>query len=296
MSPLIYALPGNEAFAGAVAGHLAAETGHIEVRAFPDGETYLRLLTDPMGREVILVCTLDRPDTKLAPLIFAADTARSLGARRVGLVAPYLCYLRQDRRFHPGEAITSTSFGRILSASVDWLITVDPHLHRYASLGEVYALASRVVPAAPRLADWIAGNVNNPVLIGPDIESQQWAGQVAELAGAPWQVLEKERLGDFDVRISLPDPDRLRGRTPVLVDDIISSARTMIAAARHVTELGCPPPVCLAVHAIFAAESHALLAAAAGQIVTTNTVSHGTNKIDMAADIATSVAGLLQKE
>ena len=120
--------------------------------------------------------------------------------------------------------------------------------------------------------------------------------QVAKLAGAPWQVLEKERFGDFDVRISLPDPDRLMGRTPVLVDDIISSAHTMVAAARHVTELGHPPPVCLAVHAIFAAESHALLTAAAGRIVTTNTVTHRTNKIDMAADIATAIAGLLRKE
>ena len=112
----------------------------------------------------------------------------------------------------------------------------------------------------------------------------------------PWQVLEKERFGGFDVRISLPDPDRLMGRTPVLVDDIISSAHTMVAAARHVTELGHPPPVCLAVHAIFAAESHALLTAAAGRIVTTNTVTHRTNKIDMAADIATAIAGLLRKE
>ncbi|HCZ01201.1 MAG: phosphoribosylpyrophosphate synthetase [Rhodobacterales bacterium RIFCSPHIGHO2_02_FULL_62_130] len=295
MIPLIYALPGNEAFAGALARHLVAETGHIETRTFPDGETYLRLLTEPMERDVILVCTLDRPDAKLAPLIFAADTARSLGARRVGLVAPYLCYLRQDRRFHSGEAITSKSIGCILSASFDWLITVDPHLHRYASLGEVYTLASRVVAAAPCLADWISRNVPNPVLIGPDVESQQWVAQVAEQAGAPWQVLEKERLGDLDVRISLPDPDRLRGRTPVLVDDIISSARTMIAAARHVTDIGCPPPVCLAVHAIFAAESHALLTAAAGRIVTTNTVTHGTNKIDMAADIASSIAGLLRE-
>lgn len=296
MIPLIYALPGNEAFAGAVAGHLAAETGHLETRTFPDGETYLRLLTDPMDREVILVCTLDRPDAKLAPLIFAADTARSLGARCVGLVAPYLCYLRQDSRFHSGEAITSTSIGRILSASFDWLITVDPHLHRYASLAEVYTLASRVVAAAPRLADWIACNVPNPVLIGPDVESQQWVAQVAELAGAPWQVLEKERFGDFDVRISLPDPDQLMGRTPVLVDDIISTAHTMVAAVRHVAELGYPPPVCLAVHALFAAESHMLLVSAAGRIVTTNTVTHGTNKIDMAADIATAIAGLLRKE
>jgi len=293
--PLIYPMPGNEAFARTLADRLSADLGTIETRSFPDGETYLRLHTDPAGREVALVCTLDRPDAKLAPLLFAADAARDLGARRVGLVAPYLSYLRQDRRFHSGEAVTSASFGRILSAHFAWLATVDPHLHRYGSLGEVYAIPTRTVAAAPRLSDWIARNVPDPVLIGPDEESRQWVSQVASLAGAPWQVLEKERLGDLDVRVSLPDPDRLAGRLPVLVDDIISSARTMIAAARHLASTGRHPPICLAVHAVFAEGSHVLLSAAAGRIVTTNTVPHVTNEIDLAADLAAAVAGILSR-
>lgn len=291
--PLIFPMPGNAAFAGALAAKLSAKLGEVETRRFPDGETYLRLHTDPAGRDVALVCTLDRPDAKLAPLLFAADAARDLGARRVGLVAPYLSYLRQDRRFQPGEAVTSKSFGRVLSASFDWLATVDPHLHRYGSLGEVYAIPTRTVAAAPRLSDWIARNLPNPVVIGPDAESRQWVSQVAALAGAPWQVLEKQRFGDRDVRVSLPDPDRLAGRMPVLVDDIISSARTMIAAAQHLSAMGCQTPVCLAVHAVFAEDSHALLGAVAGRIVTTNTVVHVTNGIDVALDIATAVADLL---
>lgn len=291
--PLIFPMPGNAAFAGALAAKLSAELGEVETRRFPDGETYLRLHTDPAGRDVALVYTLDRPDAKLAPLLFAADAARDLGARRVGLVAPYLSYLRQDRRFQPGEAVTSKSFGRVLSASFDWLATVDPHLHRYGSLGEVYAIPTRTVAAAPRLSDWIARNLPNPVVIGPDAESRQWVSQVAALAGAPWQVLEKQRFGDRDVRVSLPDPDRLAGRMPVLVDDIISSARTMIAAAQHLSAMGCQTPVCLAVHAVFAEDSHALLGAVAGRIVTTNTVVHVTNGIDVALDIATAVADLL---
>ncbi len=291
--PLIYPMPGNEAFARALADRLSADLGTIETRSFPDGETYLRLRTDPAGREVALVCTLDRPNAKLAPLLFAADAARDLGARRVGLVAPYLSYLRQDRRFHSGEAITSASFGRIVSTSFDWLVTVDPHLHRYDTLDEVYAIPTRTVAAAPRLSDWIARNVPNPVVIGPDEESRQWVSQVASLAGAPWQVLEKERLGDLEVRVSLPDLKRLAGRMPVLVDDIISSAWTMVAAARHLTASGCPPPICLGVHAVFAEGSHALLAEAAGKIVTTNTICHVTNGINVTPDLAASVAGLL---
>ena len=88
-------------------------------------------------------------------LLFAADAARQLGARKVGLVAPYLCYMRQDRSFKPGEAVTSRSFAALLSRACDWLVTVDPHLHRYKSLSEIYAIPARALHAGPAIADWI---------------------------------------------------------------------------------------------------------------------------------------------
>jgi ribose-phosphate pyrophosphokinase len=291
--PLVFALPGNEEFARRLADRLHADLGEVEMRAFPDGETYLRLRTDPAGREVVLVCTLDRPDGKFLPLLFAAHAARTLGASRVGLVAPYLAYLRQDRSFRPGEAVTSVTFARTLSSAVDWLVTVDPHLHRYASLDEVYTVPSRAVAAAPLLAGWIAANVATPVLIGPDAESRQWVSHVAGLAGAPFQVLEKRRLGDLQVEVSLPNRDLLSNRTPVLVDDIVSSARTMIETATHLKDLGCPPPYCVAVHAVFAADSYSRLADSAARIVTTNTVPHASNDIDVSALVAASVEEVL---
>jgi ribose-phosphate pyrophosphokinase len=75
----------------------------------------LRFACDVAGRSVILLCSLARPNNRILPLLFAADAARDLGAGEVGLVAPYLAYMRQDRRFNPGEAITSQSFARLLS-------------------------------------------------------------------------------------------------------------------------------------------------------------------------------------
>jgi hypothetical protein len=84
-------------------------------------------------RDIVLVCTLNDPDSKTLALLFAARNAKELGARSVGLVAPYLGYMRQDRRFREGEAITSAHFAALVSSSFDWLVTVDPHLHRRAS-------------------------------------------------------------------------------------------------------------------------------------------------------------------
>lgn len=287
MKPVILALPENEQFATGLAAKLQAEVGRMTVRRFPDGESYVRIESPVDGRNVALACGLHDPDSKIPALLFAASTARELGAARVGLVAPYLGYMRQDKRFNEGESITSVHFAKLISQYVDWLVTVDPHLHRRKSLDDIYSVPSIVVHAAPLLAQWISANVDSPILIGPDSESEQWVSEVARGANAPWLVLEKVRRGDRDVSVSIPDITALRGRTPVLVDDIISTARTMMAAVRHLTGQGLAAPVCIGVHAIFSGDAHAeLLSAGAARIVTTNTIPNSSNAIDLTPAIA----------
>ncbi len=116
---LILPLPGNETFARRLAEEGDWELGVLETRRFPDGETYIRILSDVKDKTVDLVCTLARPDDGFLRLIFVADAARALGAREVTLIAPYLSYMRQDRRFRPGEAVTSRSFARLVCPSSD---------------------------------------------------------------------------------------------------------------------------------------------------------------------------------
>lgn len=281
--PLFIAMPGNETLARSLADRLTGDVGEIEIRSFPDGETYLRVLADVAQRDVTLVCTLAKPNDKMLPLIFAAATARELGAASVGLVAPYLGYMRQDRRFKPGEAVTSRQVARVLSDAFDWLVTVDPHLHRYGSLSEIYRIPTAVAHTAPLISEWIRSHVSNPLIIGPDSESEQWVSAVAADAGAPFAVLEKIRNGDRDVSISIKNLAALDGRTPVLVDDIISSGRTMLEAIRHLRECRSAPPICIAVHGIFADNSDLLLARAGARVITSNSVPHTTNGIDVAS-------------
>jgi ribose-phosphate pyrophosphokinase len=289
MMPLVIALPGNEMIAERLAALLDAAIGKTEIRRFPDGETYVRLDSPVKGCEVILVCTLDRPDAKFLPLVFVANTAREMGARRIGLVSPYLAYMRQDRRFRPGEALTSVQFAAAISSAVDWLATVDPHLHRRKSLSEIYSVPAATVQAAPRLSAWIRENVSDPLVIGPDAESEQWVQAVAAAAAAPFTVLEKERLGDRAVRISRL-PSDLHGRTPVLLDDIISTGRTMVETVNGLRAAGHPAPVCLGVHAIFADGAYEeLRRAGAKAIVTCNTVSHDSNGIEIMDLVARGV-------
>lgn len=291
---LLIAMPGNEAMAQRIAGTLGADVGSLELRTFPDGETYLRFATELADRQIALVCTLDHPDAKMLQLLFAAATARDLGAGRVGLIAPYLAYLRQDRRFRPGEAVTSREVARLLSGAFDWLVTVDPHLHRYTSLAEIYRIPTQVAHAAPLISQWIKANAPQALVIGPDGESEQWVSVVAREAGVPFTVLQKVRNGDRDVAITLRDLGQLGARTPVFVDDIISSGHTMAEAIRLVAANTSKRPVCIAVHGLFADNSDRLLAASGARIITANTVVHPSNGLDVAPLLAAAVNELVQ--
>ena len=287
---MICALPGNEGFAARLQAELRAGALQLEWRRFPDGESYVRFADDPRGLDLALVCTLNDPDAKALALLFAARTARELGAASVGLVAPYLGYMRQDRRFSSGEAITSVHFAALLSGAFDWLVTVDPHLHRRSALADIYSIPAVAVPAAPALAHWISRNIEKPLILGPDSESEQWAAEVAQGCGAPHAVMAKTRLGDRRVEIQAPTLAHWKGRTPVLIDDIISSARTMALAAKRVAEQGFEDAACVGVHGVFSPDALAVLCeAGVRRVVTTNTVPHETNAIDVSALVAISV-------
>jgi len=283
---VVVPLPGNEAFAKALAEAGGFELGVLETRRFPDGESYVRLLTDVAGKCADLVSTLARPDGGFLSLVFAADAARDLGAREVTLVAPYLSYMRQDRRFQPGEAVSSKSFARLVSATFDRLVTVDPHLHRYPALSTLYTIPDITLHAAPALADWIAAHVEASLLIGPDEESEQWVLAIAARVGAPFTVLRKVRHGDRSVDVEFPDLGAWRGHQPVLADDIASSGRTMIEAARKLALQGFAKPVCAVIHGIFAEDSYERLTSLSSRIVSTDAVPHPTNAIALAPLVA----------
>lgn len=287
---LILPLPGNEPFARRLADEGRWELGSLETRNFPDGESYVRILSDVAGKAVMVVSSLARPDEGFLRLVFVADAARSLGASEVTLIAPYLAYMRQDRRFRPGEAVTSRTFARLISASFDRLITVDPHLHRYPALPAIYAIPAATLHAAPLLANWIAAEVEAPLLIGPDEESEQWVSAIAAHVGAPHAVLRKIRHGDRDVEIALPDLSGWHDRQPVLVDDIASSGHTLIKAAQKLRAQGFAPPDIAVVHGIFAGDSYQQLVPLCRRIVSTDSVAHPSNSVGLAPLVAASIA------
>lgn len=290
MNPIILSLFDQHPLLETVAEKLECDVSHIVVRDFPDEETYIKFENSLQDRDVILLNSLDRPNQKILPLLFVAETAKQLGAKSIGLCAPYLAYMRQDKRFKSGEGITSEYFAKLLSRYFDWLVTVDPHLHRRHNLSEIYSIPNTVLHAASLICEWIAKNIEMPVLIGPDSESEQWVSVVAEGASAPYLILEKIRYGDKSVEISPPAIEPFLNHTPVLVDDIISTARTMIETIHHLNKFKMKPPTCIGVHAVLAGDAYkTLISSGVGQIVTCNSIKHPTNGIDLSAIITIGI-------
>ena len=294
MKTILFSLPGNEEQTNLLAKKMNAEIGEATLRKFPDGESYTRILSDVKNKCVVLVCTLHDPDEKLLPLYFLGQTAKSLGAMCTCLVAPYLAYMRQDKGFNKGEGVTSSFFGKLISGFADSITTIDPHLHRISALGEVYHIPNKVIHAADDISKWIKENIENPVLIGPDSESEQWVSEVAKKAGAPFTVLQKIRHGDRNVEVSIPDVEKYKNATPILVDDIISTAHTMIETVQHLKKAGMKPPICIGIHAVFSGNAYQdLLDSGAEKIVTCNTIPHPSNSIDLSDVIAKEVKELM---
>lgn len=253
MKTVIVALPGSRELGDGLGARLQCTVAAVEAHCFPDGEHPVRLGRGVEGCRVVLAAHLDHPDDKTLPRLFAADAARELGAREVGLVAPYLPYMRQDARFRPGEAVTSRSYARPLSSALDFLVTVDPHLHRWKTLDEIYPIRTSVVAAAPAIGEWLLRELPNCI-----------------------------RSGDREVRVHLPQSCGPQGRTPVLLDDIISTGHTIAAAAQELRTAGWNAPVVVAVHALVADKDLAALhRAGVARIVSCDTITHQSNAISV---------------
>lgn len=280
--PIIFNFPKYQNLANAISAKLQYQQGQLEFRHYPEGESYVRLLSDIKNQEVVLVCGLENANENAMAIMFFAKTAKELGAKKVGLIAPYLGYMRQDKRFKDGEAVTSNIFAKFLSNQVDWLLTIDPHLHRHKTLEEIYSIPCFTLHTTKLIANWIKNNVAKALLIGPDEESQQWVEEVAKIADVPFIILTKIRYGDKDVKVSIPEVEKYQNHIPILIDDIIATASTMIATANHLKNAGMKPPICIGVHAIFAQDAYQKLqSATSNKIITCNTIEHFSNVIDV---------------
>jgi ribose-phosphate pyrophosphokinase len=264
----------------------------IQRHSFPDGENKLTLPTG-LPEQVIFCRSLNHPNEKLLELLLVAKTARNLGAKKLTLIAPYLCYMRQDMAFSPGEVVSQTIIGNFLANLFDNVITVDPHLHRIDRLEQAIPATNAITLSATALmAEFLRERLDNPILLGPDIEAEQWVSVVAKPNQWDYAVCEKIRRGDRDVEIALPDIN-LENRPVVIVDDVASSGKTLaVATAQCITNKARQVDV-LVTHALFSDDAKQdLRRAGVRHIWSTDSVSHESNVIPLCGLLKQAVLNL----
>lgn len=286
---MLLAFADESALAQSLARELGCPLAFVAEHHFPDGETRLTLPA-ALPECVTVLRGLQVPNHKLVALLLLARTARTLGARRLDLVAPYLAYMRQDMAFNPGEAVSQRIVAGFLGELFDRVVTVDPHLHRIASLDAVMPGSRGIaLGAAPLLGRWIAAQWPQgpkPLLVGPDEEAGQWVQQAGAAGGLAGIVCRKTRRGDRDVSVDLPE-HALRGRAVVLIDDLASTGHTLVQAARALFEQGVASVDAAVVHALFRGDAlQQLRAAGIGRVWSTDAVAHETNVVSVAPLLA----------
>jgi ribose-phosphate pyrophosphokinase len=279
-----------------LATRLAAALGWtlalVDLHRFPDGETRLRLPHQLPARAAVLR-GLQQPNDKLAPLLLAAAGARELGAQHLSLVSPYLAYMRQDMAFVPGEVVSQRHLGRLLAGYFDGIVTVDPHLHRVATMDEVVPGRRGVaVTAAELLGAHVAAQLPGALLLAPDEEAAQWVRAAALAHHLDHAVCHKQRHGDREVAVSLPDHP-VAGRAVVIMDDVASTGRTLCAAARGALAQGAASVDVAVTHALFVGDAwEQVRAAGVRHVWSSDCVPHGSNAVSVVPLLAAALKGL----
>lgn len=293
---MLLAFADERSLAEKLAQELGCELAFVAEHRFPDGELKLTLPRS-LSPSVVVLRGLHQPNERLVQLLLTAKTARRLGANRLALASPYLAYMRQDIEFRPGEAISQRIVAGFLGELFERVVTIDPHLHRIASLDEVMPGSKGVaLTAAPLLGQYIAAQwtgAARPLLVGPDEEALQWVQAAGEVTGLEGIVCRKTRRGDRDVEVELPGVD-ITGREVVLIDDVASTGHTLVQAAQVLRARGVAAIDVAVVHALFGGDALDRLAAAGiRRVWSTDAVPHSSNVVTVAPMLARAIADVL---
>jgi ribose-phosphate pyrophosphokinase len=240
----------NGPLAERVAAALGKELGPVKVQRFPDGELSVCVPDTVRGRDVYLLQPTGPPvESHLLELLLLADACRRAGAARLTAVVPYFGYARQDRRAGGREAVGGRLVADLMAGGgLDRVVAVDLHT---AALEGFFTMPLEHLTAMPLLLDTVRPDVPaDAVVVSPDLGAAKLAERYARALDLPVAVVHKIRLSGEEVRVTRVVGD-VRGRTPLIVDDMISTGGTIEAAVAALLATGCRPPVvALATHAL----------------------------------------------
>jgi len=283
---------------GSIVAELLGHEAHpVDHRLFPDGESYIRLTADVKDETVVLVqTTAPDPDRKLVQLLVMARTARDFGARRIIACVPYLAYMRQDKRFLKGEALSfDVVLGLLEDSGVDDLLVVD--LHSEESLGMIqprHSIMVHTLSAIPIIAMYLKENgYDGAYSLSPDVGRKDIVEAASKVMGGGFAFFEKIRdkhTGETTMKVKDVD---VKGRKAVVFDDIISSGGTMARAIKGLKDQGAVKVAAACTHALFMPGAEERLSeAGANLILASDTVETPYSRVTIAGLIADHLRSL----
>jgi ribose-phosphate pyrophosphokinase len=268
----------NPQLAADIAHKLGVELGPVELRKFSNGEMYCRYEVSIRGADVFIVqSTCGNPETgitandSLLELLLMIDAAVGASAHRVIAVTPWFGYSRQDKKSAPREPISARLVARMLEAAgADRVLTMDLHA------GQIQGFFQKPVDhmtALFMLTQYFGDlGLSDLVVVAPDAGRVKLNKKFASKIGAELAILDKERPAQQVAEIGYVIGD-VKGKTAVIVDDMIDTAGTLKAAAKTVAEEGASRVYAAATHALFSGDAFEnLRTSGLEEIVVTDTI------------------------
>ncbi|WP_297515597.1 ribose-phosphate diphosphokinase [Thermococcus sp.] len=259
---------------------LGGELIEVELRKFPDGEKYVRVLGS--GSEATVVSSTFAPqDEKIVELLLIGDALREKGFKKLRAVVPYFAYSRQDRVTKDGEPVSVRAIMKALGIYYDELYIFD--LHNPETLRYFPGKGVNVSPARV-IADYFREKLGDGIVLAPDKGARERARAVAQELGLEYSHFEKKRISPTEVEMRPVDID-VKGRNVLIVDDIISTGGTMVKASEILKKLGAERIFVGVTHGVFAEGAIERVSNAVDELAVTNTIPTPVSKISIVPEI-----------
>ncbi|MBI3965981.1 MAG: ribose-phosphate pyrophosphokinase [Chloroflexi bacterium] len=288
MGLAIFSGSGNHSLSERVAAELGVRLGRRDVDRFPDGELHVEMHDSVRGCDVYLLQSTSPPvDEHLMELLFMADACRRAGAARLTAVIPYYGYARQDRRASGREPVGARLTADLLRAGgLNRVIALDLHS---TALEGLFTIPLEHLTAVPQLVEAVEPHLpGNSVVVAPDLGAAKLAERFSKRLQLPVAIIHKLRVSGSDVSAHTITGD-VRDLAPVIVDDMVTTAGTMTAAAQALVEHGAVPEITIvASHALLVGPAaERLQSAPVRRFVTTDSTG-----VDLTSSLPTQVVSL----
>lgn len=263
--------------------HLAAEAGwelaSVELKRFPDGESYVRVIS-PLEDKDVLIVSATFPDGNIIETLLLHDAVVRRKPASVKLLVPYYGYQRQDKLFKEGESVSAEVIAGVLDNRFDEIMTVDLHAEGVSKY--IRNTKTRNFVASTQLARHFR-NSGIDIVISPDggLRAVEYAKLAAEELGIEYDYFLKERIDSTNVKL-YPKKLDVKGKNVLIVDDIIATGGSMVAAMKRLKELGAKKIFAGCTHGLFTGNSLPRLKELAEEVISTDTIESDASRVSVA--------------